>query len=55
MGAGFLDTFPSLGGLQHFVPRSPEDCCIQEENLRVIVDNEYFGLISYCLPLIELL
>ena len=55
MGACSLEGFLPGRHPQHFVPSSPEDRCIQEENLRVIVDNEYIGLISYLLSLIELL
>ena len=51
MGAGFLEAFFPRRCLQDFMPRSPEDRFSQDEKLRVIVDNEYFALIIYFLPL----
>ena len=53
MGAGFLETFRPRRGLQNFVPRSPEDRGGQEKKFGVIVDNEYFGRITYFLPPID--
>jgi hypothetical protein len=47
MGTSFFEAFLSCRGLQHFVPSSPEDRLSQEEEFRVIVDNEYFTLIIY--------
>jgi hypothetical protein len=52
MGACSLEAFLPGRHPQYFVPSSLEDRCSQEENLGVIVDNEYFGLIFYSLPLI---
>ena len=48
-----LEAFFPRGGLQHFVPCSPEDQGSQREKLGVIINNEYFGLIIYFLPPIE--
>jgi hypothetical protein len=42
-----LEAFLPGRRLQRFVPRSPEDRFNQEENLRVIVNNEYFCLVFY--------
>ena len=47
MGAGFLESFLSCRGLQNFVPRSTENRASQGKKVRVIVNNKYFGLITY--------
>jgi hypothetical protein len=48
--AGLSETLTPGRGLHYFVAALAENRARQEEKLRIVVDNEYFGLVLYFLP-----